>query len=77
MEAHVCVLQTALELHSAGFEVYVVEDAICSRNPDHRRNALSRLQQAGLIVTNAESVIFEWLRVSTHEHFKAVSSLLR
>jgi nicotinamidase-related amidase len=77
MEAHVCVLQTALGLHSDGFEIYVVEDATCSRSPANRQNALQRLRQAGVVVTNTESVVFEWLKDSRHEHFRAISALLR
>ena len=77
MEAHVCVLQTAVELHSRGFQVYVVEDAVCSRDPRNHRNALERLRQAGIVVTGTESVVFEWLRDAKHPHFKALSALLK
>ena len=77
MEAHVCVLQTALDLKERGLEVFVVEDAVCSRRLENYQNALARLRQAGVVVSNAESVIFEWLRDAGHEHFKAVSALLR
>ena len=77
MEAHVCVLQTALELSSDGFDVFVAADAVCSRNPDNRQNALDRIRQAGATVTNTESVLFEWLRDAGHEHFKAISKLVR
>lgn len=77
METHVCVLQTALELVAQGREVYVVEDAVVSRDPAHKANALARMHQAGVIVTNHESVLFEWLRNARHEHFKAISALLK
>jgi len=77
MEAHVCVLQTALELHALGESVFVVADAVCARNPANTANALSRLRQAGVIITNTESIIFEWLRDARHEHFKTLSALLR
>lgn len=77
MEAHVCVLQTALDLHAAGWEVFVVEDACCSRSPRNHKNAIDRLRRAGVVVTNTESVLFEWLRDARNEHFKAISSLLR
>ncbi len=77
MEAHVCVFQTAMELHAEGYEVYVAGDAICSRNLTNRENALDRLLQAGLVVTNTESVVFEWLRDSRHEQFRAISALVR
>jgi nicotinamidase-related amidase len=77
MEAHVCVLQTALDLHAAGFEVFVVDELACSRSPRHQENAMARLRQAGIVVTNAESVVFEWLGDSRHEQFRAVSALVK
>jgi len=77
IEAHVCVLQTALDAIDSGFEVFVVDDAVCSRNPEHKKNALQRLQQAGVIIINHESVMFEWLRDARHPQFKFVSGLLK
>jgi len=77
MEAHVCVLQSALELRAVRQGVFVIEDACCSRNQKHHANAMHRLRAAGVVVTNTESVIFEWLRDARHEHFKAISALLR
>lgn len=77
MESHVCVLQTAIELQQAGYQVFVVEDAVCSRHKQNHKNALARLRQSGVIVTNTESVIFEWLRDAAHPDFKTLSRLLR
>jgi len=77
IEAHVCVLQTALELNARGFQVFVVEDATCSRNPAHHANAMQRLRQAGVIVTVMESVLFEWMRDASHPHFKVISQLVK
>lgn len=77
MEAHVCVLQTALELAAAGREVFVVADAVCSRTEANSSNALARLRAAGVTITNTESVVFEWLRDASHEHFRALSKLIR
>jgi len=77
METHVCVLQTAFDLLERGYQVFVVEDAVCSRDPEHRRNALARLAQGGVVVTNTESVVFEWLRDAAHPHFRAISALLK
>lgn len=77
METHVCVLQTALELSARGLQVFVVEDASCSRNPTNAQNALARLRWAGVIVTSTESVLFEWLSDSSHECFKKLSALIR
>jgi nicotinamidase-related amidase len=77
MESHICVLQTALDLIQAGKTVFVVEDAILSRTPANKANALARLQQAGAVITNTESVLFEWLGNANHEAFKALSKLIR
>jgi nicotinamidase-related amidase len=76
-ETHVCILQTALELLERGHQVFVVADAVSSRNPEHKINALQRMQHHGVIVTNYESVLFEWLRNANHPKFKAISGLLR
>jgi nicotinamidase-related amidase len=77
MEAHVCVLQSALELRAAGRQVFVVEDGCCSRDPRNHANAMQRMRAAGVVVANTESVAFEWLKDARHEHFKAISALLR
>lgn len=77
MEAHVCVMQTALELKTMGYEVFIVADAICSRHRESYETALLRLRSAGIPILDAESVAFEWLRDSKHEHFKAIQAYLR
>jgi nicotinamidase-related amidase len=77
MEAHICIFQTASGLHRWGYQVFVPEDAICSRHPAHRLNAVERMRHSGIHITSTESVGFEWLGDSTHEHFRAVWSLFR
>lgn len=77
MESHICILQTALQLQEMGRCVYVPEDAVLSRNPANKANALQRLRQAGIIVTNTESVVFEWLRVAEGDAFKQIAKLVR
>lgn len=77
MEAHICVLQTALDLLSAGKQVFVVEDAVISRDAANKANAMTRLRDAGCIITNTESVVFEWLGIASGDHFKAISHMIR
>jgi nicotinamidase-related amidase len=76
-EAHVCVLQTAFDLNDSGFSVFVAEDSVCSRKQEHRYFALGRMRQAGMTITNYESVLFEWMRDSTHPKFKELAKLIR
>lgn len=77
IESHVCVLQTALQLKAAGQEVFVVSDACCSRQKQHHKNALQRLGQAGVFISNTESVLFEWLRDAKHPDFKSLAKLIQ
>lgn len=77
MEAHICIMQTALELLDSGFEVFVVDDAVCSQRMAHWKSALNRLRAAGATVAPTESILFEWVRDAKNEHFKAVSALFR
>jgi isochorismate hydrolase len=77
MEAHICVIQTAIELVNDDYQVFVVADAICSRHRESYETALLRLRYSGVTVLDAESVIFEWMRDAKNEHFKALQTLLR
>lgn len=77
MEAHICILQTALQLQEMGRQIFVAEDAVLSRRPEHKANALARLREAGIIVTNTESIVFEWLGRAEGEAFKQISRLVR
>ena len=77
VETHVCVLQTALQLSAAGQQVFVVSDACCSRQKQHHKNALQRLSQAGVVISNTESVLFEWLRDARHQDFKSLAKLIQ
>lgn len=77
MEAHICILQTALQLTESGHQVFVVEDAVISRNPLNKANALARLRQAGVIISNTESVVFEWLGAAGTDAFRQISRLVR
>lgn len=77
MEAHICVLQTALDLLAQHKQVFVVEDAIISRAPANRGNAIARMREAGCIITNTESVLFEWIGHAQHTVFKDIAKLVR
>jgi nicotinamidase-related amidase len=77
IEAHVCVLQTALELRAAGYAVAVVADAVASRRPASRETALARMAAAGVVPVTTEMVLFEWLRSAADPEFRALSRLIR
>lgn len=77
MEAHICVLQTALDLVRAGYQVFLVSDGVCSRQRESYEIALARLRDGGSVITDAEAVLFEWLGDSRHPQFKSLQSLMR
>ncbi|MBR56995.1 MAG: hydrolase [Myxococcales bacterium] len=76
-EAHVCVLQTALQALEEGHEVAVVSDAIASRSKTNFRLAQDDLRAAGSRVLPVESVLFEWLRRAEGDAFKEISRSIR
>ena len=77
IEAHVCILQTALRGLELGWEVFLAEDAIGSRRPSDRETGLRRLMQAGAVPATVEMLIMEALGVAGGEKFKAILPLLK
>jgi len=76
-EAHICMLQTALDLVEDEFEVWVVTDACTSRTERNRDAAFDRLASAGVELVTTEMVAYEWLRSAEHPAFKAVLQLVK
>ena len=76
-EAHVCLLQTALDLLEDEFDVWVVTDACSSRTERNRDAAFDRLAGAGVELVTTEMVAFEWLRSAEHPAFKTVQGFIK
>ena len=76
-EAHVCLLQTALDLIEDEFDVWVVTDACSSRTERNRDAAYDRLAGAGAELVTTEMVAFEWLRSCEHPAFKYMLALVK
>lgn len=66
IEAHVCVLQTALDAVAAGHQVFLVDDAVSSRAPHSKSTALARMRRRGVEVVTTEMVLFEWMQRAGH-----------
>lgn len=77
IEAHVCVLQTCIDLATAGFGVFAVTDAMSSRKPESAALAFDRMRAAGVEVVNTEMVVFELLERAGTQEFKVLSGLIR
>ncbi|ANY62401.1 isochorismatase family protein [Comamonas aquatica] len=76
-EAHVCLLQTALQLLEEEMEVWVVTDACSSRSERNRDAAFDRLAGAGAELVTTEMVAFEWIRSCEHPAFKQMLELVK
>jgi isochorismate hydrolase len=77
IETHVCVLQTVLDLLAAGFQTYVVVDAVAGRRGIDHTVALERMANSGAVMTTSESVLFEWCETAEAAEFKQLSSLIK
>ncbi len=77
IEAHVCVLQTAIDLKDAGFNPVVVMDCVSSRNPENIELAKERFRFEGIMMTSYESILFELTRSSAETEFKDISKLVK
>lgn len=77
IEAHVCVLQTVVDLIEKGYVPVLIEDCVSSRKESDRNVAIERMRSEGAVITTAESVLFELCRYSGTDTFKAISKLVK
>lgn len=77
MEAHVCVLQTVIELLDAGYHVHLVKDAVMSRRKENWQVGIEAACAAGAVITSTETALFQLLRVAGSDEFKKLAKLVR
>lgn len=77
IEAHVCVLQTALDMLAAGLRVFVPEDAVTSRTATNRRVGLRLMERAGASIVSTETIVFSFLEKCGTPEFKAMLAKIR
>lgn len=76
MEAHICVLQTAMQLIEQDYDVFVAADAVASRTRPSMEHAFTRIDRAGGAIVTTEMVIFEWLEKAGTDDFKVLQKLI-
>ena len=77
IEAHICVLQTVIDLLALDYNVILVEDCIGSRKESDRLVGIKRAIREGAIPTSYESILFELTRVAKTDTFKEISRLIK
>lgn len=77
IEAHICVLQTAIDLKAAGFNPIIVADCVSSRTEQNLALGLKRAEQEGVLITSKEAILFELTRKAGGPVFKQISALIK
>lgn len=77
IEAHVCVLQSVIDLIQQGYNVVLVADCISSRSPQDKKYAIKRAICEGAIITTAEAILFEMTEKAGTDTFKTISKLVK
>jgi len=77
IEAHICVLQTCLDLKEQGYTPYLVVDCIGSRKESNLEMAIQRAVQEGVKLTSYESALFELMGRSDVGVFREISKLVK
>jgi len=77
IEAHVCVLQTALDGIKEGYQVYLVEDAVSSRKQSDWKTAVERAEQSGIYRVSTEMIIFQLMDKAGTDEFKEVQKIIK
>lgn len=77
IEAHICVLQTCIDLKTAGYEPVLVVDCISSRRASDKEIAVKRAIHEGITVTTYEAILFELTKKAGSDTFKTISKLIK
>lgn len=77
IEAHICVMQTVLDLLNQGFHVFICVDAVSSRYAIDVKIALKRMQQAGAVLVTSETCVYELLETAANPVFKEISVMVQ
>lgn len=77
IEAHICVMQTVIDLLEDGYEVIIIEDCISSRKSNDKVYGIRRMENEGAIIATYESILFELTKVAGNDTFKLISKLIK
>ena len=77
VEAHICVLQSIIDLIGEGYRVFIVADCVVSRVVYNKEYAIQRAVQEGAFVTTCEGALYEMTQGAGTPHFKAISKLTK
>ena len=77
VEAHVCVLQTVLDLAGAGWTVFHATDAISAGQPDQVAPAFRRMERAGALPSGTLGAMYELVADAADPRFRDILALAK
>ena len=77
IETHVCIYQTAMDLHEKNYDVNVISDAVSSRTSENKQIALKKMTAQGINIYSTEMALFELLKTAEHPKFKQIAKLIK
>lgn len=76
IEAHICVIQTALDLLDQSYRVVIPRDATSSYGAADRDSAIERMRTAGAVVTTTETAIYELAERAGTKEFRGILEIV-
>lgn len=77
IEAHICVLQTAMDFLEKGFRVTILKDCCGARKKGDFDTAIRELEKAGCRITTYETLVYQMMRSSRHTAFRRISEIVK
>lgn len=77
IEAHVCVLQTVLDLASNNYKPVVIEDCIGSSVPNDKQVTLYRMRENGAVISTWESILMELCGQAGTDEFRSLLKIVK
>lgn len=77
IEAHICVIQTALDMKKNGYNVEVAIDCTGSRSEEQKNIAMERMKQEGIKITSSEMLIYQIMESARYERFKEILEVIK
>ena len=77
IESHVCILRTALDALSKGYEVHIALDCVSSMQESDFKIAVERFKQAGVFLASSEMLLFQLLDNSKDAKFRSLSEIVK
>lgn len=76
-ESHICVYQSAIELMEEGYEVFILVDAVSSRDPQNKAYILQEMLAEGAHLINVETALYALMRDANHPAFRTISKIVK